>query len=217
MISLSHYRQLRSRGVGYDAAKYPNGVPGVQIDAAPGREWCECAVRQSDAGVAERGVMRAEVAGHSLPRFGRWQMQAEFCVPDLWAQQSLVMWASAIPDAGDAGIHNAPFSLVLQGDVLTAYKRSDAAASSVASVDAVKLGSARIVRGRWHRVALDMQMSWLADGAIHATLDGAQRLAADVGPNCYNDQSPPYFGFGVYWWEPTGDPMRMLVRRFEVI
>lgn len=215
IANLSAYREIRTRGQQYKASAYPTGVGGVAVadgivtfTASPG-----------DPGSAR--VLRSEVVGNYGTRFGRQRMQAELRVPKFWAHNSAIMGWSAVADAGDAGIHNSPLSLQLDGDMASLWLRCDPLASSVADAPATRIGQRRLVSGRWYLLDIDVNFSWQADGFVHAgltDLDAAlmERFGDAVGPNCYNDVQPPYPFFGTYWWEPTGDPMRLLVRRFEV-
>jgi hypothetical protein len=216
MKSLSEYRLLKARGKSYLASDFPGGIPGLQLLSSEDGEYCECSVSQTDNGVAESGAMRSEIAGFEMPRFGYWRMDVEFCVPKFWSQNCAAFWFTATPDPLDKGIHNSPLNFNIQNDVIGCGKKYDPLATSIGDAPSVTLGTAKLVEGRWHKLSMDVNFSWLSDGFVHATLDGQYRLAHDSGPNCYNDQTPLFSGFGVYWWGITGDPMRMLVREFNV-
>ena len=44
-----------------------------------------------------------------------------------------------------------------------------------------------------------------------ATREDGKTLADDHGANCYNDQVPPFWCAGLYWWRSEGDPMALRV------
>lgn len=215
IANLQHFREIRTRGQQYKPATYPMGVGGVAV--ADGVVTCSAAA--GDPG-SER-VLRSEIVGMYAPRFGRQRMQAEFKVPKFWGHNSAIMGWSAVADTGDAGIHNSPLSVQLDGEVASLWVRSDPLANSVADAPAVRIGQRRLVSGRWYLLDIDVNFSWQSDGYVHAgltDLDAAvmERFGDAAGPNCYNDVQPPYPFFGCYWWQPSGDPMRLMFRRFDV-
>ena len=210
ITSLAEWRQIRSRGTYSTPQQSPNGFGGVLLNAGQLR----FDVAAGDPGT-ERGVMRSEIAGHTLPRYGRHGLRVTFMVPALWSQDSGIFCLSAVPDPGDAAIHNSPLAVSIKGDMLRIAKRFDPNPASPASITPVTLGERQIIQGRWHTLDLDMNLSWLGDGYLHVGMDG-KALADDHGPNCYNDVTPPFWCAGLYWWQPTGDRMALRVSEWSV-
>ena len=205
ITSLSEWRQIRSRGTASTPQQTPTGYGGVLLNSGQMR----FDVTAGDPGT-ERGVMRSEIAGNPLPRYGRHGLRVTFMVPAFWAQDSGVFCLTAVPDPDDAVIHNSPLAVCIKGDRLRIAKRSDPNPASPPSITPVTLGERQLVAGRWHTLDLDMNLSWLGDGCLHASLDG-KTLADDHGANCYNDQVPPFWCAGLYWWRSEGDPMALRV------
>lgn len=206
IASLSEWRQIRSRGTYSTPKQDPSGFGGVLLKDGQ----MQFDVSSTSEGVAARGVMRSEIAGNPLRRYGRHGLRVTFMVPAFWSQDSGVFCLTAVPDPDDAGIHNSPLAVCIKGDRLRIAKRSDPNPASPPSIEPVTLGERQLVAGRWHELDLDMNLSWLGDGCLHASLDG-RALADDHGPNCYNDRVPPLWCAGVYWWRPEGDPMALRV------
>jgi hypothetical protein len=214
MIDLLKFRQLRTMGVAKTPAEAPLGFG--HIDAMNGAVRC---VAFTDDNPAPGSTMRSEVAGWALPRFGRWRMRAEFMISQFWSQDCVPLWFSASPDPEEVStIRSTPLCIAIRGDELRIQKRFDPEARAITRENppGIVMGRAKVLTNKWHSIDIDVNFSYLSDGIVHASLDG-RRLAADLGPNAYNDMAAPFPGFGLYSYSMTErDPMDMQFRYFEV-
>ena len=134
ITSLSDWRQIRTRGIASTPQQSPAGFGGVVLNSGQLR----FDVTAGDPGT-ERGVMRSEIAGNPLPRYGRHGLRVTFMVPAFWAQDSGVFCLTAVPDPDDAVIHNSPLAVCIKGDRLRIAKRSDPNPASPPSITPVTL------------------------------------------------------------------------------
>lgn len=204
MKDFSQFVQLRSAGKITTPTQTPLGHDGIVLDSDG-----ICTVSSPGPGLwGNPTVLRSECASPPLPRYGVWTMHAEFMVPELWPEDSICFWYSAVNDPGQVPKQSA-LSVSITGSRLKVLTHTEA------HPEYHEACNVPIVAAHWYRFDMFTNLTLHADGFCIATLDD-KRIAQWDGPTWWDQIIPPFYGFGVYGGWNGSAPLLMQVREFSV-
>lgn len=163
-------------------------------------------VRPTDPEV--NGGWRSEWSARFAPGFGTaTDYRVRYKLPLAWKLDPqpciIAQWHSTGKEASGIGMPP-PLAFYIAGDQLgivscwdperdsTVYPGPDGRTKT--------LYQSKIVRGAWERFDLRVKWAWDETGSIEIAMNG-EIIVDTRGPNCYNDDKPPYQKRGIYVWK----------------
>ncbi|RAK58141.1 heparin lyase I family protein [Phenylobacterium deserti] len=176
--------------------------------------------RRLKAGERERPIERSEIQLQPRLHFGvDYTVSYEFKVEP--GPPNASAWVNigqihATEDPEDAKRLGPLFAVQLAGERMRIVARADPQRISVSRPRDLWLfrDNADLVRGRWHRMDIEIRVAPLGDGRLVVKRDGLE-IVKYAGPLGYNDAVGPYWKLGIYR-STSPEPLVVEFRRFTL-